>query len=80
MTFLKWLWSKWLPIAQTIGNFNAQVILTIFYLVVIFPLGLVYRFFDDPLNIKTNKISLQKTNFKKWDHLKQNLEEATKQY
>ena len=80
MTYLKWLWSKWLPIAQTIGNFNAQVILTIFYLIIISPLGLIYRFFADPLNIKLNKISQRKTNFNKWEHLKQGTQEARKQY
>lgn len=80
MTFLRLLWSKWLPIAQAIGNFNAQVILTIFYLIVFLPLGLVFRLFTDPLNVKLSKISRQKTNFKKWDHVKQNLEESTKQY
>ena len=80
MAFLRRLWSKWLPIAQAIGNFNAQVILTIFYLIIFLPLGLIYRFFADPLSIKFSKISRQKTNFKKWDHLRQNLEESTKQY
>lgn len=80
MTFLKWLWAKWLPIAQAVGNFNAQVILTIFYLIIILPLGLIYRFFANPLNVKSNKISRQKTNFNKWEHLTQNVKEAGKQY
>ncbi|KKR54996.1 MAG: hypothetical protein UT92_C0009G0003 [Candidatus Curtissbacteria bacterium GW2011_GWA1_40_24] len=80
MTYLKWLWSKWLPIAQAIGNFNAQVILTIFYLVLMLPLGLIYRLFSDPLKIKPNKISQQKTNFGKWEYLKKDIETARKQY
>ena len=80
MTYLKWLWSKWLPIAQAVGNFNAQVILTIFYLIIISPLGLIYRLFADPLAVKQSRITRQTTNFKRWDHLKQDLEEARKQY
>jgi len=80
MTYLKWLWSKWLPIAQAIGNFNAQVILTIFYLIIISPLGLIYRLFADPLAVKQSRITRQTTNFKRWDHLKQDLEETRKQY
>jgi len=80
MIYLKWLWSKWLPIAQAIGNFNAQVILTIFYLIIISPLGLIYRLFADPLAVKQSRITRQTTNFKRWDHLKQDLEEARKQY
>ena len=80
MAYLRWLWSKWLPIAQAIGNFNAQVILTIFYLIIILPLGIIYRFFTDPLNVKLNKISRQKTNFNRWEHLKQDVDEARKQY
>ena len=80
MTYLKWLWSKWLPIAQAIGNFNAQVILTIFYLIIISPLGLIYRLFADPLCIKLSKISRQKTNFNRWEHLKQDVDKARKQY
>ena len=80
MIYLKWLWSKWLPIAQAVGNFNAQVILTIFYLIIISPLGLIYRLFADPLAVKLSRITRQTTNFKRWDHLKQDLEEARKQY
>ena len=43
MTFLKWLWSKWLPIARAIGNFQGQVILSIFYLLILLPVGIIMR-------------------------------------
>jgi len=77
MNFLKWLWRKWLPVAQAIGNFQAQVILTFFYVVVIAPLGIVYRLFADPLNLRNRNT---RSNFGKWQHPKQNLEETRKQY
>ncbi|OGE09243.1 hypothetical protein A3A60_02180 [Candidatus Curtissbacteria bacterium RIFCSPLOWO2_01_FULL_42_26] len=80
MNSVKILWKKWLAVAKPIGNFNAQVILTVFYLVIVLPLGIGYRLLSDPLNMKREKISKQKTSFAKWKHPKQNLEEARKQY
>lgn len=80
MKFVKSLWLKWLSIAKIIGNFNAQVILTIFYLTVIAPLGIIYRLFADPLEIKSKLIFKQKTSFRNWEHPKDNLENARRQY
>jgi len=80
MKFLKWLWPKWLQLAKIIGNFNGQVILTIFYLTIIAPLGLIYRLFADPLEIKSRFILKQKSSFRRWEHPKDNLENARKQY
>jgi len=80
MKILKKLWNNWMLVAKPIGNFQSQLILTLFYLIIILPLGIIYRLFADPLNIKSDKISIQKTNFRKWEHLRQCLEEAKKQY
>ncbi|OGD92842.1 hypothetical protein A2697_05185 [Candidatus Curtissbacteria bacterium RIFCSPHIGHO2_01_FULL_41_44] len=87
MDFLKWLfshrtwlWHKWLVIAQAIGNFQAQVILSLFYLVILLPVGLMFRFLADPLRLRWQKALRQKTNFGKWEHPKENLGEARKQY
>lgn len=84
MNFLKAIWAKWLPIARVIGNFQAQVILTLFYLVVLFPVGVVYRLFADPLRLRSGQALRLRTrvrsNFQKWEHEKQSLEEARKQY
>ena len=74
---LKSIWKIYKPIAQTIGNFMGQLIMTIFYLIILLPLGLIMRLFSDPLNIKT---SARKSNFGNWEHPKQNLEGAKKQY
>lgn len=77
MPILLWLWRKWLPVAQSIGNFQAQVILSIFYIVLIAPLGILYRLFADPLNLK---IKNKRSNFEKWEHPKGTLDTARKQY
>lgn len=76
MKFIKVLWRKWLVIGHVIGNFQAQVILSLFYFVIIFPLGVIFGFIADPLRMK--KVS--GTNFQKWEHPKETLEQARKQY
>jgi hypothetical protein len=50
--FLKSLWEGWKKIAHKIGNFQARVLLTVFYAVLVLPFGLAARFFSDPLRIK----------------------------
>ncbi|OGD82874.1 hypothetical protein A2165_01570 [Candidatus Curtissbacteria bacterium RBG_13_40_7] len=80
MKLIKILWRKWLPLAQIIGNFNAQVILTVFYLIIIMPLGVIYRIFADPLRMRLSQAKKRQTNFVKWEHKKETLEEARKQY
>lgn len=76
MNFLKWLFRKWMPIAHAIGNFQAQVILSVFYIVVLLPVGLVYRIFADPFRLRKKL----KSNFNKWEYPKDTLETAHKQY
>jgi hypothetical protein len=49
---LKRAWEAWKRIAHVIGNFQARVLLTIFYAVLVFPFGIVARLFSDPLRIK----------------------------
>ena len=46
------LWQWWQKIAKKIGDFQARLILTIFYFVVVLPVGLVARLFGDPLGRK----------------------------
>lgn len=50
---LKRAWQTWKRIAHAIGNFQARVLLTVFYAVLVFPFGIVVRLFSDPLRIKT---------------------------
>jgi uncharacterized membrane protein YbhN (UPF0104 family) len=42
----------WKRLAHTIGNFQARVLLTVFYGIIVFPLGIIARLFLDPLRIK----------------------------
>lgn len=77
MKLVKALWQKWLPIAQAIGNFQTQLILTLFYLIILSPVGLLMRFLSDPLRLQPKN---QRTNFQKWEHQKEDLGQARKQY
>lgn len=52
MSILKRLWQAWKKLAQKIGNFQARVLLTVFYGVLVFPFGMATRLFSDPLRIK----------------------------
>lgn len=52
MQALKRLWEAWKHIAHKIGNFQARLILTIFYAVLMFPFGMAARLFSDPLRIR----------------------------
>ena len=49
---LRRAWQAWKRIAHKIGNFQARVLLTIFYGLVVLPFGLVTRWLSDPLRIK----------------------------
>ena len=49
---LKVIWKAWTRIAHIIGNFQARVLLTILYVVLVLPLGVIVRLFADPLRIK----------------------------
>jgi hypothetical protein len=50
-------WHAWTRLAHKIGNFQARVLLTILYGVVVLPFGLVVRWFGDPLRIKQRPVS-----------------------
>jgi hypothetical protein len=52
MKTLKRAWEAWKRIGKKIGNFQARVLLTIFYAVLMFPFGIAARLFSDPLRIK----------------------------
>jgi hypothetical protein len=49
---LKRLWAGWTRLAHKIGNFQARVLLTVLYAVLVFPFGVIVRLFSDPLRIK----------------------------
>src|SRR5579863_1987709 len=49
---LKRAWAAWKAFGKKVGNFQARVLLTIFYAVLMLPFGLAARWFSDPLRIK----------------------------
>jgi len=52
---LKVLWQAWLKVAKKIGDFQARLILSLFYLLFIIPVGLIARMFADPLGLKIDR-------------------------
>jgi hypothetical protein len=45
-------WAVWTRIAHKIGNFQARVLLTLMYAILVLPFGVIVRLFADPLHIK----------------------------
>ena len=52
MGFWKRFWLRWKAIAGAIADFQARVILSLFYFVVVLPFGLAVRLFADPLRVR----------------------------
>jgi hypothetical protein len=46
------LWEGWKRVAKRIGDFQARVILTVLYFVIIAPFALIVRWGADPLALK----------------------------
>jgi len=49
---LKQLWQGWQKVAKKIGDFQARLILSLFYFLIVLPMGLIARMFSDPLSLK----------------------------
>lgn len=49
---VKRFWAAWKKIAHAIGNFQARVLLTVIYAVLLLPFGLAVRAFSDSLHMK----------------------------
>jgi hypothetical protein len=49
---LKDLWQRWVKVSKKIGDFQARLLLSLFFLVMVLPLGMVVRLFSDPLGLK----------------------------
>lgn len=46
-----WL-DRWMAALRTVGNVQAWILLTVFYVLIITPMGLVFRFVADPLRLR----------------------------
>ena len=51
-TVLRRLWQGWKRVGRKIGDFQARVLLTLFYFVILAPFAVVVRFTADPLGLK----------------------------
>jgi hypothetical protein len=49
---LKAFWAAWTRIAKKIGTFQARVLLTVMYALLVWPFGLAVRWFADTLRTK----------------------------
>ena len=49
---MKEFWKVWKEIASYIGDFQARLLLTIFYFTILAPFGLLVRLFSDPLRVR----------------------------
>jgi len=49
---MKDFWIKWKRLSKKIGSFQASVVFSILYFIVIFPIGLITNFFSDYLHTK----------------------------
>jgi len=52
MSALKSLWEAWKRVARKIGNFQARVLLFVFYSLILAPFALAVRWGSDPLALK----------------------------
>ena len=52
MKVLKSIWEKWKILGHKIGNFQARLILALFYFIVICPFAAVVKFISKPLRLK----------------------------
>ena len=50
--FLRAAWQGWKRIAEKIGHFQARVLWTLMYFVVVGPFAVAVKVFSDPLRIK----------------------------
>lgn len=53
---LKELWQRWQKVAKKIGDFQARLILSLFYILIVLPIGLIARMFSDPLALKKTAV------------------------
>lgn len=54
MTLLKRAWEGWKRLARKIGDFNARIILSLFYFLILGPFSILVRL-SDPLHLRKKK-------------------------
>jgi hypothetical protein len=54
--FIIRLWHGWQELGRNIGDFQARLLLTVFYFTVFVPFGLITRLFLDPLQVRRGSV------------------------
>ena len=54
MSVLKQIWEAWKKIGAAIGDFIARVVLSILYVTIVLPFGLITRLGRDPLDLESD--------------------------
>jgi len=52
MNLVKKFWEKWKVFGHKVGNFQARLILSLFYFILVCPFAAVVRFVSKPLRLK----------------------------
>ena len=71
------VWERWKVIAHAIGNFQARVLLTLLYFVLIPPFGLLVRALMDPLQLRRRS---RESFWLATPHKEQSLTDAQRQF
>ena len=61
MNILRALWRGLLAVAKRIGQFQAWLILTVFYFVIVAPVALIFQLVADPLHLREHAASIWST-------------------
>ena len=78
MKLVKKLFKKWMGIARIIGSFQSQVLLSLFYLILLSFIGVIFRR-KDPLGFRSKNLK-KGSQFEKWNHPPDSLRMARKQF
>lgn len=74
---MNFFWKRWKKIAGKVTDFQANIILTIIYIFIIIPIGIIFRLFVK--NSQNKSDSAKKSMFIKKRNFKQDLEWAKRQ-
>ena len=66
---------RWMAVLRTIGNLQAWILFTLFYLVILTPIALVFRFVADPLRLRRRGSTWQPLG-RQYDRMDQALEQS----
>ena len=77
MKILKSAWKIWKKFGKIVGNFQALIIFTLFYFLILWVVGITSALFSDPLHLKKRN---QRSGFSPWTHPEETLLTAQNPY